>query len=84
MWMGRLKSIHDFWQGDTCIVEGARLVSVWRDTCNYNVRMRPFSFMSGNLVFCDKAKLSLESIVFGGLGTGEASVALSPFFEVAG
>ena len=36
------------------------------------------------LFFCDKAKLSLESIVFGGLGTGEASVALSPLFEVAG
>ena len=34
--------------------------------------------------FCDKAKLSSENIVFGGLGTGKASVALSPFFEVAG
>ena len=38
VWMGRLKSIHDFWQGDACIVEGARLVSLWRDTCNYNGR----------------------------------------------
>ena len=48
------------------------------------VRMRRVCFMSGNLFFCDKAKLSLENIVFGGLGTGKASVALSPFFEVAG
>ena len=31
-----------------------------------------------------KQKLSLDNIVLGGLGTGEASVALSPFFEVAG
>jgi len=64
VWMGRLKSIHDFWQGDACI-EGARLVSLWRDTCNYNsahavffFHVRPLSF------FCDKPKLSLESIVF--------------------
>ena len=80
--MGRLKSMKT-WQGDACIVAVARLVSLWRDTCSYNVRMR-VCFMSGNLFFGDKAKLSLENIVFGGLGTGKASVALSPFFEVAG
>ena len=33
---GPVKSIHDFWQGDACIVAVARLVSLWRDTCNYN------------------------------------------------
>ena len=35
-------------------------------------------------IFVIKQKLSLDNIVLGGLGTGEASVALSPFFEVAG
>ena len=44
---------------------------------------RPFCHVR-QFFFCDKAKLSLENMVFGGLGTGEASVALSPFFEVAG
>ena len=34
--------------------------------------------------FAIKQKLSLDNIVLGGLGTGETSVALSPFFEVAG
>ena len=36
VWMGRLKSTHDFWQGDACVVAVARRVSLWRDTCNYN------------------------------------------------
>ena len=33
---GPVESIHDFWQGDACIVAVARLVSLWRDICNYN------------------------------------------------
>ena len=36
------------------------------------------------MFFWDEAKLSLDNIILGGLGTGEASVALSPVFEVAG
>ena len=35
-WAGLFESIHDFWQGDACIVAVARLVSLWRDICNYN------------------------------------------------
>ena len=34
---GPVNSIHDVGQGDACIVAVARLVSLWRDTCNYNV-----------------------------------------------
>ena len=33
---GPVNSIHDVGQGDACIVAVARLVSLWRDTCNYN------------------------------------------------
>ena len=32
-WAGLFESIHDFWQGDTCIVAVARLVSLWLDIC---------------------------------------------------
>ena len=35
--VGSVKSIHDFRKGDACIVAVARLVSLWRNTCNYNV-----------------------------------------------
>ena len=48
------------------------------------MRMRPFCLMSGNLVFCDKAKLFLDNKVPGGLDTGEASRFVTSFFEVAG
>ena len=72
------------WQGDACIVAVARLVSLWRDTCSDNGAHAACLFHVRQSLFCDKAKLSLENIVFGGLGTGKASVALSPFFEVAG
>ena len=37
VWMDRLTVyIHDLGQGDACIVAVARLVSLWRNTCNYN------------------------------------------------
>ena len=79
------ESIHDFWQGDACIVAVARLVSLWRDICNYNSAHVAFLFhVRQPCIFVIKQKLSLDNIVLGGLGTGEASVALSPFFEVAG
>ena len=46
------------------------------------MRMRPFCVMSGNRVFfCDKAKLSLDNKVLGGLNTGEASRCVTFFFS---
>ena len=36
VWMGRLNSIHEFWQGDACIVAVPCLVSLWGDSVNYN------------------------------------------------
>ena len=82
---GPVLSIHDFWQGDACIVAVARLVSLWQDTCNYNSAHAAFlSHVRESFVSVIKQKLSLDNIVLGGLGTDETSVALSPFFEVAG
>ena len=43
-WAGLFESIHDFWQGDACIVAVARLVSLWRDICNYNSAHVAFLF----------------------------------------
>ena len=41
VWMDRLTVyIHDLGQVDACIVAVARLVSLWRDTCNYSITGR--------------------------------------------
>ena len=92
---GRLLQRHSlFLNMGRCIsVQGCRAVfgsaSCWKKWFHLRgasvVRMRSFYVMSGNLVFfVIKQKLSLDNIVLGGLGTDETSVALSPFFEVAG
>ena len=77
--------IHDLGQGDACIVAVARLVSLWRNTCNYNgahaaflyhVRQSCFFVIMQNFLWTTKF---LE-----GVDTGEASRFVTFFFEVAG
>ena len=57
-WAGLFESIHDFWQGDACIVAVARLVSLWRDICNYNSAHVAFLFhVRQPCIFVIKQKL---------------------------